>query len=118
MAANDQVRIHELLEYVRGGRIMDAMHEFYHPEVVMEEPAYGRTEGLEANLEREQAFVDGVAEFRNFEAKNVSVGENCSAYENAMAWKSTDGQEIEVEQTCVQEWKDGKIIRERFYYAT
>jgi hypothetical protein len=28
------------------------------------------------------------------------------------------GQEIHVEQVAVQEWRDGKIVRERFYYAT
>ena len=74
---SNQVRIQELLEYVQQGRIMDAMREFYAEDVVMEEPMYGTTPGLEANLEREQKFVDSVKEFRGFEAKNVSVGENC-----------------------------------------
>ena len=115
---SNQVRIHELLEYVQQGRIMDAMREFYAEDVVMEEPMYGTTPGLQANLEREQKFVDSVKEFRGFEAKNVSVGENCASYENVMDWVDVSGQEIHVEQVAVQEWKDGKIVRERFYYAT
>jgi len=57
--SNDQnVRIQELLEYIRNGRIMDAMREFYAEDVVMEEPAYGRTEGLAANLDREQGRIE------------------------------------------------------------
>lgn len=113
-----QVRIESLLGYIREGRIMDAMKEFYADDVVMEEPAYGKTVGLAANLEREQQFVDSVAEFTSFETPKVMVGENSSAYENSMSWKSTDGQDIQIEQVAVQEWRDGKIVSERFYYAT
>ena len=110
-----QVRINELLDYIRAGRIMDAMHEFYAEDVVMEEPAYGKTVGLEANLKREQKFVEGVAEFKKFEAV-PAVGENFSSYENVMEWTSTDGEEMHIEQVAVQHWKDGKIFYERFYY--
>ncbi|NNF26718.1 MAG: nuclear transport factor 2 family protein [Gemmatimonadetes bacterium] len=111
-----QVRINELLDYVRQGRIMDAMKEFYAPDVVMEEPAHGATVGLEANLEREQQFLNSVKEFRNFQAKNVGVGDNVSFYENVIDWVDVDGNEVHVEQTAVAEWKDGKIVKERFYY--
>jgi ketosteroid isomerase-like protein len=117
-STNTQVRIESLLGYIREGRIMDAMKEFYADDVVMEEPAYGKTVGLAANLDREQQFVDSVAEFTSFETPKVTVGENSSAYENSMSWKSTDGQEIQIEQVAVQEWRDGKIVSERFYYAT
>ena len=112
------VRINDLLDYIRNGRIMDAMNEFYAADVVMEEPAYGQTVGLDANLVREQAFVDSVREFRNFEAPHVMTSDNASSYVNVMDWTTTDGQEIHVEQVAVQEWRDGKIVHERFYYAT
>ena len=113
MARN--VRINELLDFIRQGRIMDAMREFYAEGVIMEEPAHGTTEGLTANLEREQKFLDGVAEFKNFEAK-AAIGEDFSCYENVMEWKSTDGQDIRIEQVAVQHWREGKIVHERFYY--
>ncbi len=113
-----QVRIHELLDYLRQGRIMDAMKEFYADEVVMSEPAYGATEGLAANLDREQKFVDSVKEFHKFETPAVAVGDGVSIYENVMEWTSTDGQDIHVEQVSVAKWKDGKIVDERFYYDT
>lgn len=96
---------------------MDAMREFYDDDVVMEEPAYGATNGLAANLKREQAFVDSVAAFKQFDTPKVTAGEHVSMYENVMAWTSTDGTEIRVEQVAVQQWQDGKIIHERFYYT-
>ncbi|MBO6514378.1 MAG: nuclear transport factor 2 family protein [Phycisphaerales bacterium] len=111
------VRIESLLEYIREGRIMDAMKEFYADDVVMEEPAYGKTVGLAANLEREQQFVDSVAEFKSFETPRVMIGEHSSSYENSMSWKGTDGNDVHIEQVAVQDWRDGKIVRERFYYA-
>ena len=116
MTDDRNVRIQELLDYIREGRIMDAIREFYDDEVVMEEPAHGKTVGLAANLEREQAFVDTVAEFRRFEAPAVMSGDDTSSYENVMEWTTTDGQEIHVEQVAVQRWRGGKIVHERFYY--
>ncbi|MEM1097652.1 MAG: nuclear transport factor 2 family protein [Planctomycetota bacterium] len=113
------VRLHELLDYVRQGRIMDAMREFYADDVVMTEPAYGETVGLAANLDREEQFVASVAEFKAFETPVVAIGENVASYENVMDWVDTEGNAIHIEQTVVQEWNaDGKIVRERFYYDT
>ena len=110
------VRIEAMLEYLAGGRIMDAMREFYADDVIMEEPAYGQTVGLAANLDREEAFVASVKEFKNFEAKHVGVGDGVSFYENIMDWTAQDGSEVHVEQVVVALWRDGKIYHERFYY--
>lgn len=116
MATGSNVRLQELLDFVRQGRIMDAMQEFYADDVVMEEPAYGKTVGLAANLEREKKFVDSVKEFKSFEVPRMAVGDNVSFYENVMDWVDVNGQEIHVEQVSVAEWKGGKIVHERFYY--
>lgn len=116
--SDSNVRIHELLDYIRNGKIMDAMKAFYAHNVVMTEPAYGETVGLEANLEREQKFVDSVKAFKSFETPAVAVGDGVSLYENAMSWTTVDGKEIDVEQVAVQKWENGKIVHERFYYAT
>jgi hypothetical protein len=110
------VRINELLDYVRNGRIMDAMREFYAEEVVMVEPAH-ECAGLQANLEREQEFVDSVAEFKAFETPAIAIGEDVSMYENIMEWKGKDGKDYRVEQVSVARWNAaGKITHERFYY--
>ena len=113
---SENVRIAEMLEYLAAGRIMDAMNDFYADEVVMEEPAYGATVGLAANLEREEQFVASVKDFKNFEAKKVAAGDDVSFYENVMDWTNVEGNEVHVEQVVVAQWRDGKIIQERFYY--
>jgi ketosteroid isomerase-like protein len=116
-ATATNVRLNELLDYVRSGRILDAMREFYADDVVMTEPAYGATVGLAANIAREEKFVASVKEFKNFEARTAIDEETGQAfYENVMDWIGTDGKPYHVEQVAVQTWKNGKIVRERFYY--
>lgn len=115
---DNNVRINELLGYIRNGRIMDAMNEFYADEVVMEEPAYGKTIGLAANLEREQKFVESVKAFKHFETPAVAVAQGVAIYENVMGWTDVNDNDIHVEQVVVQKWEHGKIVHERFYYAT
>lgn len=110
------VRLDDLLGYVAQGRIMDAMREFYAEEVVMEEPMYGRTEGLAANLVREEGFVSSIAEFKGFDVVRKAIGEESAFYENTMDWIGVDGKTYHIEQVAVQQWKDGKIVHERFYY--
>ena len=116
MSDNSNVRIHGLLDYLKQGRIIDAMHEFYADDAVMEEPAYGKTVGLAANLVREGNFIGSVKEFKNFQSAKVGVSENVSFYENVMDWTDVEGNEIHVEQVSVAQWRDGKIVHERFYY--
>lgn len=116
--SDNNVRIHELLDFIRNGRIMDAMKEFYAEDVVMSEPAYGETVGLAANLEREQKFVDSVKAFKNFETPAIAVGDGVAIYENVMDWTDVEDNDIHVEQVVVQKWQGGKIVHERFYYAT
>jgi hypothetical protein len=116
MDMSQNVRIHELLNYIGNGRVMDAMNEFYAEDVVMEEPAYGKTVGLAANLEREQKFVDSVKAFKNFQTDRVAAGDDFSIYENVMDWVDVNDNEVHVEQVVVAQWRGGKIVHERFYY--
>ena len=88
----------------------------YADEVVMEEPAYGATRGLAANLEREAQFVASVKEFKSFETPTVAISGDVSVYENVMDFTNVNDEDVHVEQVAVATWKDGKIVHERFYY--
>jgi len=55
-APNGNVRIHELLDYVRNGKILEAMEAFYADDVVMTEP-YHTTEGKAAIARAVAALV-------------------------------------------------------------
>jgi ketosteroid isomerase-like protein len=114
--SSSNVRIHELIDWIRQGRILDAMEEFYADDVVMTEP-YHTTEGKAANIEREKAFLASVKEWKNFEVKATAVEGDVSLSEQVMDWTTTDGREMHVEQIAVARWRGGRIVHERFYYA-
>jgi SnoaL-like protein len=114
---NVRERLDDLIDYIRTGRVMEAMAEFYDESAVMEEPAYGKTVGLAANIEREQKFVDGVKQWKGFEVTAIGTGDDVSFYEHTMDWVTQDGTEVHVEQVSVAKWSSGKIVSERFYYS-
>lgn len=111
-----QDRLEDLFSYIRDGRILDAITEFYAEDAVMQENALTPTVGREANFEREKEFLSTVKEWQRFDVTAKGVGENVTFYETIMDWVATDGTPVHVEQVVVDKWQDGRIIHERFYH--
>lgn len=117
-ATNLQQRLQDLFRYVREGRILDAMNEFYDKDTVMQENANPPTKGLAANIEREKQFLSMVKEWKGFDIPALGVGDGVTFYENVVDFIATDGKPVHMEQVAVQKWRNGKIVHERFYYDT
>ena len=110
-------RVNALNQAIQQGRIMEAMREFYTDDVKMGENDQAPTEGLEANLAREQEFVDNTT-WHGIELKGVAIGDNLSMVEWWMDFTNAQyGQRLAFTQVAVQRWRDGKIFDERFYYT-
>lgn len=109
-------RLPELFAYIRAGRILDAINEFYAEDVVMQENSAPPTIGRQANLERERQFLSTVKEWRGFEVTAHGAGDNVTFYETVMDWIAKDGAPIRIEQAVVARWQNGKIVHERFYH--
>ena len=107
-------RLEDLFSYIRQGRILDAINEFYAEDTVMQENSNPPTVGRETNLEREQQFLDTVKEWKRFDVTAKGIGENVTFYETVMDWVAADGTPVHVEQVVVAKWRDGKIIHERY----
>jgi ketosteroid isomerase-like protein len=115
---NLQQRLQELFGYIRQGKIIEAMNEFYDKDTVMQDNANPPTKGLAANIEREKQFGSAVKEWKGFTVTASGVGDNVTFYGAALDWIATDGTPIHLEQVSVAKWKNGKIVHERFYYDT
>ncbi|MDT7044065.1 SnoaL-like domain-containing protein [Candidatus Nitronereus thalassa] len=113
---NLESRLEELFSYIREGRILDAMNDFYTDDVVMQENTQTPTVGRAANLEREKQFLSTVKEWKGFDVTAKAIGDNVTFYETVMDWVATDGTPVHVEQVVVAKWKDGRIVHERFYH--
>ena len=115
---NLQQRLQDLFGYVRQGKIIEAMNEFYDQDTAMQENANPPTKGLAANIEREKQFLNGVKEWKSFNVTASAVGDNVTFYECTIDFIATTGQPVHMEQVSVAKWKNGKIVHERYYYDT
>jgi len=59
-----QQRLNDLFSYIRQGKLIEAMTEFYEQDAQMQENANPPTVGLAANIEREKQFKSGVKEWK------------------------------------------------------
>ena len=115
---NVRDRANALVEYISTGRILEAMTEFYAPDVQMQENANPPTVGLQANVEREKQFLSYVKEWKGFAVKALAADGDVSLMESTIDFVGQDGKDVHMEQVSVARWKDGKIVHERFYYDT
>ena len=116
--ANLQQRLNDLFGYIRQGKIIEAMNEFYDKDTVMQDNANPPTKGLAANIEREKQFMSGVKEWKGFNVTAQGVGDDVTFYECSLDFIASSGQSVHMEQVVVTKWKNGKIVHERFYYDT
>jgi hypothetical protein len=106
----------DLNELVLQGKSLEAFQKYYHSEVVMQENENPPTIGKEANLQREQEFYKAITEFRGAHPLKVTVGNDCSMVEWHYDYTHKEWGIKNYTQVSVQEWQDGKIIQEKFYY--
>jgi hypothetical protein len=111
-------RVHELQDYIKAGRVLDAMKEFYAPNCSMQENNEPPVVGLGPNIEREKQFLAQVKTWISYEPLTICVGPDASAVESSIEFINTEGKNIKMAEVAIQHWRDGKIIREKFYYDT
>lgn len=111
-----QKNVEELNAMIQEGKLLEAFEKFYHDEVVMRENNKDVREGKEANREYEKQFVNSVKEWHKVDVKSVVAEDDRSVVEWSMDFTFENGQRAQRDQVAIQEWKDGKIVEERFYY--
>lgn len=110
-------KISDLNDLVLQGKTMEAFEKYYHDDVVMQENENAPTIGKEANRQREEAFYASITEFREAKPLKVALGEGITMVQWHYDYTHKDWGVRNYVQVSVQEWKDGKIIKEQFFYA-
>lgn len=101
------------------GKAMEAFEIFYHDDVVMQENDEPAIVGKDANRKREEEFFSAITEFRGAKVLKVALGEdNTTMVQWHMDYTHKDWGIKNVTQVAVQQWKEGKIINERFFYGS
>jgi hypothetical protein len=110
-------KINHLNQLVLDGKLMDAFEMYYDDDVVMQENAAPPTVGKQANRERELKFLNDVTEFRGVKVLDVAAGNNVSFVTWQFDYTHKEWGVRNYTQVSVQHWKDGKIIKEQFFYG-
>jgi SnoaL-like domain len=108
----------DIKNLVLSGKAMEAFEKYYGEDVVMQENEQPATVGKVANREREQDFFAKLVEFRSAEVKAVAYGDDVIISEWFVDYTHSEWGKVTHDQVGVQRWKDGKVVHERFYYAT
>ncbi|MDX1532044.1 MAG: nuclear transport factor 2 family protein [Rhodothermales bacterium] len=110
-------KVNDLNQQILSGDILPAFEQYYADDVVMVDAGQEPRRGKDANREYEEAFVNGLTEFRGAEVKGVAVDEERGkAYvEWHFDFTHKDYGDQKYDQVAVQDWENGQIVEERFY---
>lgn len=110
----------EIIVALEKGDFVGPIEKFYATDVIVqtnnETPAHGR----DAVAAAETEYVKGVTAFHGIRVLATAVddqggGNGTVFYEVEMHWEHTGTAKVDVHQTVVERWKDGKIAAIRFY---
>jgi len=105
----------ELNDMIRQGNALEAFERFYAEDVVMMENDQAFV-GKDVNRKREQEFFGRIKEVHSAGIGATAVSGNVSFCEQSFDATLVDGTHMRMEEVAVRTWRDGKIIKERFYY--
>jgi len=110
-------KLKDLNQLVLDGKLLEAFDKYYHDEVHMQENSMPATIGKAANAEREKEFLNNIVEFRNATVLNMAVNDEVSFVEWKFDYTHKDWGVRNYTQVSKQQWKDGRIIHEQFFYG-
>lgn len=108
----------DLAKMIGEGKILEAFDKYYADDVVMQENEDAPRIGKEVNRAYEETFVNGITEIHGGKILGVAVGENYSTIESFIDVTHKDWGRVTRTQIAVEHWKNGKIVKEKFYYDT
>ncbi len=110
-------KISHLNQLILEGKALEGFELYYDDEVVMQENENLPTIGKDANRVREQEFFGSITEFRNAEVLDVAIGENTSFVKWHFDYTHKEWGIRKFDQVSVQHWKNGRIVKEQFFYG-
>jgi hypothetical protein len=117
-ATDLRTNFEDIKNLVLQGKAMEAFEKYYGDDVVMQENETPETVGKEANRVRELDFFSKLTEFRGAEVKSVAYGDDVIISEWFVDYTHSEWGKVTHDQVSVQKWRNGKVVHERFYYAT
>ena len=110
-----------LVELLRAGDYDTIFNELFSPDIISAEPEgapWPVAHGLEELAKRGKQFEEMVEEIHSSEISDPIVAENFIALTMKMVttWKGAS-ERSNMDEICVYEVRDGKIVKEQFFYT-
>ena len=107
--------VNELIALIRQGKFLEAYERFYAEDATTQENLEPPRVGLATLLENERKFLASVSDIHLERVSSLVEGER-AAINWVFAVTDPNGRKIQLDEVAYQEWQDGKIVRERYYY--
>ncbi len=111
------VLVGELNNMVSQGKLLEAFDKYYADDISMQENETTPRVGKAVNRTAEEGFVNGLTSF-SAQPTAIAYGDNLSIVEWLYDFNHKEWGAQKKIQVAVQHWKDGKIVKEKFYYNT
>jgi hypothetical protein len=111
---NIETSVNELIDLTLKGQWEQAYDKFYHENIEKTDLDGKPVQGFEQNVENGRGFSSRISNVRDFSCAGKVVTENRSF----IIWSfdfDVDGQPLKVMEVAIQDWQEGKIIKERFF---
>jgi hypothetical protein len=109
--------LNDLNTLILNGKAMEGFEKYYANDVIMQENETVPTIGKDANRQREHNFFSSITDFRGAKVLGHAVGENTSFVTWHFDYTHKEWGVRNYTQVSVQTWKDGKIVKEQFFYG-
>ena len=111
-------KANEVLDLLGEGRFLEAMENYLADDVRLFEGNAGAKEGKNYCIQQEKNLLDTVTAFHGYKVlSGPAVKDDTTFYEAIMEFTTEDGIDHKFEQVVRTQWKNGKIINERYYHA-
>ena len=106
----------ELNRAIFEGKALEAFEKLYDEKVVMQENTDEPFVGKALNRKREIEFLGSIQEFHGGSLIGTAVNGDRSYAEVEFDVTFKNGTRVKMTQVASRQWKNGKILHERFYY--
>ncbi len=110
----------QVIDYLKQGKFVEGIEDFYADDATAQENNQEPSRGRENMAAAEREFLNKVTSYHGIDVLASAIddqgnGNGTVFYEAVMKWDQSDKGHVEVAQTVVERWKDGKVQNIRFY---
>jgi hypothetical protein len=108
-----------MLGMLRQGMMTEGQQQYFADDVVTQEGNDPPVVGKQAAIDRLAKFREtlGIAGFVSYAVGSIAVDGDVSFYDAVLCVNLKSGDTIRLEQVVRTEWKNGKVVSERYYHG-